>query len=134
MGVAHFEELVCWQLANELKLAVYAIVDTPDVARDRDFCDDIRRSARSAPANISEGFGCFTHRGFARYLSIAYASLRETENHLLHLRELRLLPEEQWQRLSNLDKSAQKKTSRLRTYLLKTPDRRWTAGRNDADT
>src|SRR6266446_1847575 len=123
MGVSHFSDLACWSLANEVKAAVYEIIATPSVAQDRDFCNDIRRSSRSGPANISEGFGRFTHREFAHFLSIARASLVETENHLRHLRDIGKLPAEQWSRLTDLTQRAQKATSRLRTYLLKTPDR-----------
>jgi hypothetical protein len=65
MGASHFSDLDCWRLADELKAAVYEIIATPQVMQDRDFCHDIRRSSRSAPANISEGFGRFTHREFA---------------------------------------------------------------------
>jgi four helix bundle protein len=86
MGVRHFTDLACWQLADKLKKGVYEITAKRPVSQDRDFCNDIRRSSRSAPANISEGFGRFGHREFAHYLSIAHASLRETENHLLHLK------------------------------------------------
>jgi four helix bundle protein len=124
MGVSHFTDLVCWQLADHLKAAVYEIIAKPDVAEDRDFCNDIKRSARSGAANISEGFGRFTHREFAHFLSIARASLVETENHLRHLRDMGKLTSDDWARLSDLDLRAQKATSRLRTYLLKTPNRR----------
>ena len=123
MGVSHFTDLECWQLANELKAAVYEIIAMPQVKQDRDFCNDIRRSSRSGPANISEGFGRFTHREFAHFLSIARASLVETENHLRHLRDTGKLVPERWSRLTELAHRAQKATSSLRTYLLKTPDR-----------
>ena len=125
MGVSHFTDLECWKLANELKIEVYEIIARPDVAQDRDFCTDIKRSARSAPANIAEGFGRYTHREFAHYLSVAHGSLVETENHLRHLRDVGHLSLEEWTRLSVLDQRAQKATSALRTYLLQTPDRRW---------
>ena len=31
MGVSHFSDLACWQLANEVKAAVYEIIATPSV-------------------------------------------------------------------------------------------------------
>jgi four helix bundle protein len=52
------------------------------VARDFGFCDQIRESARSAPANIAEGFGKYDPPEFRRYLGIAVGSLKETQNHL----------------------------------------------------
>src|SRR5690242_6929151 len=46
------------------------------------FRDQITESARSAPANLAEGFGCYRHPEFARYVRIARASLLEAHNHL----------------------------------------------------
>jgi four helix bundle protein len=126
MGARHFAELRCWQLANELKREVYAFTAIEPARRDRDFCDDIRASARSAPANIAEGFGRHTHPEFARFLSIAHASLVETENHLGDALDCKYLSPSEWQRLTNLAKEAQRATAGLRTYLRATrmPKRR----------
>jgi serine/threonine protein kinase len=85
MIAPHFKDLDCWQLAHELKLAVFAFTAKMPAKADRDFCHDIRRSARSAQANISEGFGRETHLDFANFLAIARASLMETENPTSHL-------------------------------------------------
>src|SRR5437773_12347900 len=87
MVARHFKELVCWQLSDELKNEVYAFTARSPASRDRDFCEDIRDSARSASSNISEGFGRYKHDDFANFLSIARASLMETQNHLTHARD-----------------------------------------------
>lgn len=79
-----FEELDAWLLSDELNRAVLAIVANSRAKRDGAFCDQIRSSAASAPANISEGFGYYNHPQFARHVRIAIASLDETRNHLLH--------------------------------------------------
>ena len=129
MGAAHFRELTCWQRSNELKQEIYAITDAARAREDRDFCADARRAARSAPANIAEGFGRCTHREFAHYLSIARASLIETENHLQHAFETGWLNADVWSRLVDLAHQAQKSTSGLRAYLLRTPDRTGSTGR-----
>ncbi len=80
-GARHFTELVCWQLADELKLAVYRISHRPDVWRDFQYRDQIRDAAASATSNIAEGFGRRTNADFARFLDIARASLTELQNH-----------------------------------------------------
>jgi four helix bundle protein len=82
MGVRRYADLVAWQLANELKKSVYALVDGTTAASDRKFCDQIKDAAASGPRNLAEGFGCYRHPEFARYTRIAKASLVETHHHL----------------------------------------------------
>jgi four helix bundle protein len=124
MGARHFTELECWQLANDLRKEVLAFTAKSPAVHERNFCDDIRRSARSAPSNVAEGFGRYTHREFAHFLSVAHASLVETENHLIDAHDSRYLTGAEWTRLTDLAHRAQKATSGLRTYLLATPDRK----------
>jgi four helix bundle protein len=47
----------------------------------------LRRAARSVPANLAEGVGSQTPLTFLRHIGIALGSLAETENHLLVARE-----------------------------------------------
>jgi len=82
MGVRRYQDLVAWQLANELKQKVYALVDQTPAVSDRRFCDQIKDAAASASRNLAEGFGCYLHPEFARYTRVAKASLTETHNHL----------------------------------------------------
>ena len=81
-GARHFTELACWQLARDVKLALYSFVERPQVRRDFKFYEQVRGAAASAPRNIAEGFGRRTHADFAHYLDIARASLGECQNHL----------------------------------------------------
>ena len=99
MGVGELHDLQCWQPANQSKSAVYEFASAPALTLDRSFCEDVRRSSRSAPANIAEAFGRQTHREFAQFLSIARASLTETENHLEHARERGYISEGEYTRL-----------------------------------
>jgi four helix bundle protein len=77
-----FEELICWQLAADLRGRIHRIVARPSVAEDAGFCRQIRKSTRSAPALIAEGFGRWTNPEFVRYLRLAVGELGETRNHL----------------------------------------------------
>jgi four helix bundle protein len=78
-----YHELAAWQLANELKQKVYALVETSAARDDRRFADQIRDAAASGPRNLAEGFAYYRHREFAKYTRIAKGSLVELHNHLL---------------------------------------------------
>ena len=82
MGVTCYEDLVAWQLANELKERVYELVDGTSAKRDFHFANQIRDSASSAPANLSEGFALYLHPQFAHRVRIARSEENETHNHL----------------------------------------------------
>jgi len=82
MVVRTYEDLNAWRLSDDLKNGVYAILAATHAKRDGKFCDQIRASSSSAPANIAEGFGYFDHPQFAKHVRIAIASLDETRNHL----------------------------------------------------
>jgi four helix bundle protein len=81
------EDIDAWTLATELKEWVFRIIKRPAVAKHFKFCDDIGRSARSALANIAEGFWRGKGRPGrprenAKFVSYALGSLGETKHHL----------------------------------------------------
>jgi four helix bundle protein len=81
-AVRSYEDLIFWQLSEKLREQVFKFCSKPRVARHCKFCEDIRDSARSAPANISEGFARFRPRDNAKFVLYALGSLAETKNHL----------------------------------------------------
>jgi four helix bundle protein len=80
-------------------------------------CRQIRRSSRSTPANIAEGFRRFRPRDFARFLAIAKASLGETQNHLREGLQATHLTVEEFSALWSLSWRAMIAISRLHSYL-----------------
>jgi four helix bundle protein len=82
MTVTRYQDLVAWQLANELKINVYELVATTRASSDREFSNQLRRAASSVPANLAEAFGAYNHPEAARYARIARSSLIETHNHI----------------------------------------------------
>ena len=81
--VRRYQDLDCWQLANDLKREVYKLLTESAAARrDADFTSQLRDAASSGPANLSEAFGCYRHKESARYARIAKSSLTETHNHV----------------------------------------------------
>ena len=83
MGAKKFEELVCWQLARALKQEVYRLCDRPGCRQDWKMRNQLREAIAGPPAHIAEGFGRRRPRDFARFLTIARASLDEARNHLI---------------------------------------------------
>ena len=75
-----YQDLVCWQLAGELEQLVFELTATGPVSRDLKFRDQIRDSSASATRNMAEGFGRYWPADFAKFLTIARASLMETHN------------------------------------------------------
>jgi len=117
MAARHFRELVCWQLSTDLKRQVYAFIARPGAARDVEFCNQIRNSARGAPRTIAEGFGRFRPTEFSRYLEFARASLLETQNHLDDALDCGYLTAAEHARLFKLANRAIGATTRLHRYL-----------------
>jgi four helix bundle protein len=81
MAVAkRYQDLVCWQLADELEQLVFELTATGPASQDFKFRDQIRDSSSSATRNMAEGFGRYLPGDFAKFLTIARSSLMETHN------------------------------------------------------
>jgi len=96
---------------------VFAIVATPPAKSDFDFCNQIRRSASSAPRNIAEGFGRFWPSEFAHKLRIAKGELEETRDHLLKALEEQYISETTAAEMIRLAKRAIGAATRFLVYL-----------------
>lgn len=91
--VRSYKDLVVWQRAIELLVAVHRVVRRIPVPEQYDFGGQMRRAARSVSANIAERFGRDHLGDYLRSLSSARGSLFEVESDLLALRALALVPE-----------------------------------------
>jgi four helix bundle protein len=80
MVVDKFEDLDAWQVADELRIEVYALTATGRASEDFKFCNQIRDAASSATRNISEGFGRYYPEEFARFMDFSIASVREIQD------------------------------------------------------
>ena len=81
MKITRFEDLKVWQLANELSLDVAKVVKFFPKDEKYDLSDQMRRSARSIPSDISEGFGRFHFNDKLSFYERAGASAGELRNH-----------------------------------------------------
>jgi four helix bundle protein len=95
-----FRELVAWQKAHQLALAVFRT--TQPLSRDQGWLvRQLTRAAVSVPANIAEGYSRESLLDYLRYLQIARGSLAETEYYLLFLRDSKLLDDDAVSRLES---------------------------------
>lgn len=111
------EDLIVWQRANELKLAVYDLLKTGPVTRDNDLREQLRRSAAAAPRLIAEGFGRYLPGDFSRYLRAANGELKETYDALRDGVDREYFTSDQIEPLQRLSKRASKAATRLIAYL-----------------
>jgi four helix bundle protein len=116
-GFKRVEDIVGWQLSVELRDAIVKLTETGAAARDAAFRDQIRRSSRSTPANVAEGFGLFKPRSFAKHVRIARGSLLETRNHVDEGCTRKYFTKEQGDDLKRLATRAIVALSRLLRYL-----------------
>ena len=117
MGVRRFEDLIAWQLADQLQTDIFEFTARPPASRDFKYCDQIRESIRSAKRNTSERFGRYYPKEFARFLRIAAGSLQETKNHLQDGLKQQYLSAERHEHMKRLCIRALKANVRLIAYL-----------------
>lgn len=79
--IKRFEDLKVWQLSHQLSLDVAALEASFPRDEKYDLCNQMRRSARSVPSEISEGFGRFHFNDKLTFYERARSSLSELRNH-----------------------------------------------------
>jgi four helix bundle protein len=79
----NFQDLLVWQKAHALTLAVYHTTATLPKQETYGLALQMRRAAVSVPANIAEGFKRRGRPDKARFLNIAQASLEECRYFLI---------------------------------------------------
>ncbi|MGE0041860.1 MAG: four helix bundle protein [Vicinamibacterales bacterium] len=123
-GARDVTELGAWVLANDLKKLAYALARRPHVERDRRFREQLVDAAASAPRNIAEGFGRYTHREFARFVRIAKGSEAEVLNHFRDAADRGYLDQAELPAHEHAARKALKAATGLLRYLEDTPDLR----------
>lgn len=77
------EELLVWQKAVDLSVAVYKLTDKFPRQEIYGITSQIRRAVVSVPSNIAEGRRRGTRADFAHFLHIAHGSLAELDTQLV---------------------------------------------------
>jgi four helix bundle protein len=75
-GAKRYEDLIVWQLADQIRVLVFTLTERPRFVRDVRLRAQTEDAVNSMCRNIAEGFGC-KHKEFARYLEISRRSLNE---------------------------------------------------------
>ena len=70
-------DLRAWQKSDAVRRRVLDLVKVESARRDLAFRDQADRASASACRNLAEGFYRYRHRDFARFVTIARASLGE---------------------------------------------------------
>lgn len=81
MAIKCFEDVIAWQKAQDIAVAIYTYFKN---SNDWDFRNQICRASVSVSNNIAEGFDRGTKPEFKRFLYIALASNSEVRS-MLHL-------------------------------------------------
>jgi four helix bundle protein len=95
-----FRKLHVWQKAHRLALDVSAVSASLAAKHRFQLRDQMLRAAYSMPTNLAEGCGRSGDREFRRFVRMALGSASELEYHLLLARDLGLVPDADYTRLS----------------------------------
>ena len=69
MGIRRHEDILAWQLGQELSERLAQILSRSAAHRDRNYCSEVQEAADAISANIAEGFD--------RYLGETFTRLRQ---------------------------------------------------------
>jgi len=93
MKIKNFQDLIVWKKAHEMVLRIYSVTKFFPNEERFGLVTQIRRSAISICANISEGYMKSTN-DFIRYMGISRGSLEETKYHLILSKDLSYIDEQ----------------------------------------
>jgi four helix bundle protein len=96
----NFRNLAVWRKSHQLVLEAYAFSATLSHPRHFFLRDQLLRAAISVPSNLAEGCGRTGDRELRRFVRIALGSASELEYHFLLARDLGVLPEPTYEKLT----------------------------------
>lgn len=101
-AIRNFTDLLVWQSAYKLSLAVYKI--TSKFPREENFglTSQMRRSSVSVASNLAEGFGRSTKKDKEHFYQMASGSLYELKSQVLIAKGLDYLVNQEYEQLQEL--------------------------------
>jgi len=118
--IKDFTDLVAWQVARELRKAIYEITRKMPPEEKYVLVAQIRRAAISITANLAEGFGRFSYQEHVQFCRNARGSAFEVRDHLIALLDEGFLSQTEWR---NFDKHAQRAIQLVNGYIRATKAR-----------
>ncbi|MCD6329587.1 MAG: four helix bundle protein [Candidatus Cloacimonetes bacterium] len=97
----NFTDMPVWQKAMNLSIAIFNLSSTLPRSEDYGLTSQLRRSANSVSANLSEGFGRSTKKDKCNFYIIARGSAFEVQNHLLYGKKINYFNENDVDKLIN---------------------------------
>jgi four helix bundle protein len=97
-----YKKLLVWKKAHELVCEIYTGTKQFPKEELYGITSQIRRAAVSIPTNIAEGSGRQSRNEFKQFVNIALGSLTETEYLMELCVQLKLLPQEKYDKLESI--------------------------------
>jgi four helix bundle protein len=110
MRIERFEDIMAWQKAKDLSVAIYRLFES---SKDFGFKDQIQRASVSIMNNMAEGFERKGNKEFAHFLYIAKGSSGEVRSMLILAKELKMISEEDIEYIYDLAEEISKLISGL---------------------
>lgn len=114
-----FEDIQAWQLAREIAMDIWTLIETTPLKEDFALRNQLNRSSCSIMDNIAEGTERNGNREFVQFLSIAKASCGEVRSQLYRAFDRKHITEEQLNSLLEKTVFEGKKLGALISYLNK---------------
>ena len=116
-GARGFEDLECYQLALAVMVNAHEFVNQLPLEEKYDLVSQIRRSSKSTPANIAEGYGRYHYLDSLKFYSNARGSLNETLAHFINARSLAYVDQVYFDLLYQLAQQAEKALNGYMNYV-----------------
>jgi len=102
MGATHYKNLIVWQRAHALVLAIYKFTSTFPQTEAYGLTNQVRRAAVSVTSNIAEGFARKSENEKVQFYYLSLGSLSEVDNQLTIARDLQYLKKSDYDILESL--------------------------------
>ncbi|MFY8185141.1 MAG: four helix bundle protein [Bacteroidia bacterium] len=115
--IRKFEDLEIWQLARELNLEIFPILEKLHELRMFELKNQLERSAGSVMDNIAEGYERDGTREFIQFLAISKGSLGEVRSQLYRAMDRKVIDAERNNYLQEKCLTLASKIAKFITYL-----------------